>query len=777
VDGLDFDALTRAVSAVASRRQALRLLALSALTAGLPRRAFAAPARQGDGCAPGLTYCEEQPSWAPAGCYDLASDYLHCGDCMHQCPSAGPVPMACIGGVCVATGCGDLTDCTGNLDCTDLAWDANNCGACGNVCASGVCETGVCAGGCGEGLAYCPARSDGQLAGCYDLFADYFHCGSCDVSCPTAGGPSTCSAGQCVATGCAEGFTDGTGNLGCVDLASDPNNCGVCGVACESGVCEAGGCAPGDTTCAAGLAYCPAKSDPVSQEAGCYDLASDYTHCGSCDISCPIASPGPMACIAGQCQHYCEEGLTLCEAPPYGYYCADLGSSNTDCGACVNACAEGEDCVGGACVASCEAGLTSCNGSCVDVTADPHHCGACGVFGGGGICGAGTCAPDDAAGAAGLAYCPFRSDGQPAGCYDLSTDYWHCGSCDMSCPTAGFQGVCSGGECVDASCAEGLTYCTAQRNGLQPGCYDLSSDRDHCGACENACESGACEAGVCVQQAAQTAAEDAEPAAATTPADRSAGGQESARAAGSDGGGRGNRSARPPRAKDKAAGKERQGAAPARAGAAAPADAALAWPFDEEAGQWTIVHGYRARDAGGGDDFMRFALMFAVCPKERIDAAGACDLGDAENEPDGDREATQGSPIHSPVDGAVAWTEGDPSCLTVAIDVADHPGSRLALFNVEGRLERGQAVKQGKRIGKVSAMAQGTCEGGGRIRMALYRPRAGAADDPVEGRQGVPFADDWAIAGCDYPDDGRTAEQYRGELAPCPAEDEALAGA
>jgi hypothetical protein len=247
VDDCTFDTVARAIGVGTSRRQALGLLAAGALAGFLPRQV--ALAAQGDGCAAGLTYCEEQPSWAPAGCYDLASDYLHCGSCMHQCPSAGPVEMACIGGECAVTGCGDLTDCTGNLDCADLGWDANNCGACGNVCDSGVCEAGICAtAGCGEGFTYCPARLDGQPAGCYDLSSEYFRCGSCDFSCPTAGFAGICSGGQCVEIGCVEG-----------------------------------------------LAYCPAGAG--GQPPGCHDLFSDQYHCGECYTQCPMTA----ACITGEC--------------------------------------------------------------------------------------------------------------------------------------------------------------------------------------------------------------------------------------------------------------------------------------------------------------------------------------------------------------------------------------------------------------------------------------------------------------------------------------------
>lgn len=139
-----FDAITRALASRSSRRQTLSALAGSVVAALLPRRTGAVPLQQADGCAPGLTFCEEQPGWAPSGCYDLSSDYLHCGSCMHQCPSAGPVEMTCAGGACIVTDCGDFTDCTGNLDCVNLVTDPNNCGACGVACETGQCELGMC---------------------------------------------------------------------------------------------------------------------------------------------------------------------------------------------------------------------------------------------------------------------------------------------------------------------------------------------------------------------------------------------------------------------------------------------------------------------------------------------------------------------------------------------------------------------------------------------------------------------------------------------------------
>lgn len=47
----------------------------------------------------------EQPGWAPAGWYDLATGYSSCGACLHQCPSAGPVARADAGGAHVVIDC------------------------------------------------------------------------------------------------------------------------------------------------------------------------------------------------------------------------------------------------------------------------------------------------------------------------------------------------------------------------------------------------------------------------------------------------------------------------------------------------------------------------------------------------------------------------------------------------------------------------------------------------------------------------------------------------
>jgi len=755
VDDRTFDAVARAVSAGASRRRALRLLAGGVLAAWLPRHAWAAPAQQDDACEPDLTYCPGAGgafvcvvgdcvcgdlTYCNGMCADVATDPYNCGGCGVVCSSG-----VCETGVCTQVGCtAGFWDCDGNGICTSLLDDPNHCGDCGTVCASGVCEGGFCAPlGCEAGLVACPYSEHLGPAGCYDLATDRNRCGSCDSSCGGAGSRTNdeCLEGSCVATGCIEGLFDCTGNLDCTSLSDDPNNCGACGVVCPSGVCEAGGCLADDTTCAAGLTYCPAlppyAASALGIPAGCTDLTTDYSNCGACGASCQPADPIAMDCIGGQCtQIGCVMGWT-------------------DCG----------------------------NLDCTHLSSDPLNCGACGNVCESGVCEGRACVPADTTCAAGLTYCPAKSDvvSQPAGCYDLSSDYTHCGSCDTSCPIASAGPmVCIEGQCQHY-CETGLSVCTAPPAAIF--CTDLSSDPKNCGTCGTVCESEVCEAGACAATTTRAITDESTPTT-TPPPDEEANAQDAVNGASE-------RTRKTPRDRTQQGTTAASGATNPDAGSTAPerriqhpgssaAASVLAWPFDAKAGQWTIIHGYRAEDedtnmaatpAANRGDFTRLALEFAVCPEADVDVAdGTCDLGAVGGDPNWDREATQGSTVVSPVDGTVAWTEGEASCLTMAIDIAGHPGYRLALYNVEGELERSQRVTRGKRIGKV---ARRGCERGDRLRMALYRPQPGTSDDSVAEREGVPFNGEWAIAGCNYPDDRRTVEQYRGELVPCPAADEA----
>jgi hypothetical protein len=87
---------------------------------------------------------------------------------------------------------------------------------------------------------------------------------------------------------------------------------------------------------------------------------------------------------------------------------------------------------------------------------------------------------------------------------DLDHNPEHCGGCNQRdcaviAPVANGYPGCSGGTCTIGGCMPGFDDCDRDRD-VTEGCEDnlLTSDR-HCGACNQACESGAtCTQGTCL---------------------------------------------------------------------------------------------------------------------------------------------------------------------------------------------------------------------------------------------------------------------------------------
>lgn len=134
--------------------------------------------------------------------------------------------------------------------------------------------------------------------------------------------------------------------------------------AATDGGCTQNGCPCGLTAC----------------DGGCFDLANDPSHCGSCTQGCPHdAYCNQMACA-------CLPGFHAC-----GLSCPDLASDPNQCGGCgATPCTAGQKCELGACgTGACTGGRTACDAggvtACVDLTTSVPYCGACGVL----------CAPDE----------------------------------------------------------------------------------------------------------------------------------------------------------------------------------------------------------------------------------------------------------------------------------------------------------------------------------------------------------------------------------------------
>src|SRR5439155_24984815 len=70
---------------------------------------------------------------------------------------------------------------------------------------------------------------------------------------------------------------------------------------------------------------------------------------------------------------------------------------------------------------------------------------------------------------------------------DLSSDVEHCGACNTPCPAIpNATAACSGATCVIQSCDPGFADCDLDpTNGCE---VNLQIDVSNCGACANACQ-------------------------------------------------------------------------------------------------------------------------------------------------------------------------------------------------------------------------------------------------------------------------------------------------
>lgn len=158
-------------------------------------------------------------------------------------------------------------------------------------------------------------------------------------------------------------------------------------------------------------------------------LFQKLTDAQSCGDAMPIGAPLDTALV--ECVEAWIGGLSsVCEQCG-GATCVDIAADPAHCGGCDSSCPRGVACVDGEC--ACPSAASLCAGECVDTASNPAHCGGCDqqcdMF-----CLEGECAADCGA----LTACS-------GACVDTQSATLHCGGCDAPCEP--------GMACVDGSCS------------------------------------------------------------------------------------------------------------------------------------------------------------------------------------------------------------------------------------------------------------------------------------------------------------------------------------
>ena len=448
-------------------------------------------------------------------------------DPSHGCATTSCAPCSVPNAIadCASDGSCDVQSCNpGFSDCDGAASDGcevntdadpHNCGGCGQDCftpgdstnwdcISGVCKVSKCPLGRGD------CNQDPTDKCEIDLTSDPDNCSFCGGICAATVQHATpsCTAGKCGYSKCDPGWADCDGNRvnGCEqDVATDPTHCGSCNTVCNTtngkAACVAGQCA---ITCNPGFGNCNGLASD-----GCEtNLNTNTSHCGTCPTACSTNHATPT-CSSGTCVLTCQGSWRDCNKKVSDGCEANLNTNRNHCGSCAKACSTNHatpTCSGGLCVLSCKGAYRDCNGNepdgCeVNSATDVNHCGGC----------ASSCSGNHGTPSCSGSSCSIQCssgygncDGNPSnGCETNTTNSTnHCGACGYKCGShvQNASGVaCSGSACTyTGSCSSGFGDCTG---GKADGCetpLDTTSNCKACGVpCNPAHATGTCSTGSC----------------------------------------------------------------------------------------------------------------------------------------------------------------------------------------------------------------------------------------------------------------------------------------
>jgi hypothetical protein len=234
---------------------------------------------------------------------------------------------------------------------------------------------------------------------------------------------------------------------------------------------------------------CPGGDKLCASTNQCTDLTTD-TNCGACDNACPGGQTCQLDGPDGGATAYlcrCPTGRTECLGA-----CVDTVSHPFHCGGCNAKCMTGQVCSGGTCQASCGSGESLCGGACVTTSSDSYNCGGCGIVCPYGTqCSAGACVAICATGS----YCRLACTGSltdPSCCINTDVNKNNCGACGRSCT---LTQKCESGVC-DCLNATNIIRCPV---GTSFTCTDRNTDDNNCGMCGIKCTGGTtCKNGSCI---------------------------------------------------------------------------------------------------------------------------------------------------------------------------------------------------------------------------------------------------------------------------------------
>ena len=383
----------------------------------------------------GCIYCKDDICGAE--CVNLQSSHYNCGTCGNQCQST----EHCDGGKCVpnvkceadehikyqggAMVCAPDTvaECgNAQINCEDTAgWRDGSCD--GGRCAPSACNAGyhifgascepdsvdncgperlpcapgqVCNGGECTNKCQPPYNTCADAYGnpeCAILSDSAKHCGSCQITCSPSDIPhsaqTACKDAACRAIACENGYHLYNGSC----HENDTDNCGAHGISCsalmpgwKSGACDNSVCIP------------DACNDlyHLDKTSGAAQCVRDSNTC--CGAGCTLCA-GASICSGGTCKTECNAAETVCADASGDLYCANLQTSDENCGSCGNICPIPDNainayCAKRTCAFDCASGYHEYNNSCEkdDIANCGSHGNKCsavsyGILG----CTAGTC--------------------------------------------------------------------------------------------------------------------------------------------------------------------------------------------------------------------------------------------------------------------------------------------------------------------------------------------------------------------------------------------------